>query len=191
MTLYRPSERFMREAIVLASLNIGGADHAVGAVVTCLADDGEEIIGMGRNSVHRLEDPCAHAEMQALYEALNSDMSRRSTGGTARDRRVLRQCVMYSTHEPCVMCAGAIWASRMLAVVYGTSVEDVLALGREYSSYEWRVSGVRLVQAVVGSADRHPVQIVGSYLREECRRLLLDGVRDIFELLDHARRSDV
>ena len=54
---YRSSEQFMREAILMASLNAGGSDHTIGAVITCLTDEEEVVIGKGRNGVHRIDNP--------------------------------------------------------------------------------------------------------------------------------------
>jgi len=76
----------------------------VGAVVVA----GGEIIGRGFNSPIRLHDPTAHAEILAIREAAQQLGNYRLGGAT-----------MYATLEPCVMCAGALVASRVDRLVFG------------------------------------------------------------------------
>jgi tRNA(adenine34) deaminase len=76
----------------------------VGAVVVL---DGQ-VRGRGFNSPIRLNDPTAHAEILALREAAGSIGNYRLEGAT-----------LYSTLEPCVMCAGALVAARVERLVFG------------------------------------------------------------------------
>lgn len=76
----------------------------VGAVVVL---DGQ-VRGRGFNSPIRLNDPTAHAEILALREAAGSIGNYRLEGAT-----------LYSTLEPCVMCAGALVAARVGRLVFG------------------------------------------------------------------------
>jgi tRNA(Arg) A34 adenosine deaminase TadA len=54
--------------------------------------------------------------------------------------RYLSDFVLYSTHEPCAMCAGACVWSRIGALVYGVSQEDIAAYGRKHGTddFKWR-----------------------------------------------------
>lgn len=76
----------------------------VGAVVSCNG----KIIGRGHNMTERLGDVTAHAEMLAITAAAAT------LGG-----KYLRDCTLYVTMEPCLMCAGAIGWSQVSRVVYG------------------------------------------------------------------------
>lgn len=76
----------------------------VGAVVVCNG----RIIGRGHNMTERLRDVTAHAEMMAITAATQT------LGG-----KYLRNCTLYVTMEPCLMCAGAIGWSQVSRVVYG------------------------------------------------------------------------
>jgi tRNA(adenine34) deaminase len=67
------------------------------------------IMGRGRNSVERLKDATAHAEIVAIGAAANS-----------REDWRLEGCSLYVTLEPCLMCLGAILHSRLDTVIYGT-----------------------------------------------------------------------
>ena len=86
----------------------------IGAVVVA----GSRIIGKGHNMVESLQDPTAHAEMIALTAA--SDYL-----GSWR----LDNAVLYVTKEPCPMCAGAIYLSRIPHVVFGVSDTRMGACG--------------------------------------------------------------
>jgi len=80
----------------------------VGAVVVC----NDKIIARAHNLTETLNDPTAHAEMQAITAAANW------MGG-----KYLTGCTIYVTLEPCAMCAGAIGWSQTSELVYGASDE--------------------------------------------------------------------
>jgi tRNA(Arg) A34 adenosine deaminase TadA len=84
--------------------------------------------------------------------------------------RYLPDFVLYSTHEPCAMCAGACVWSRIGAVVYGVSQEDIAAYGRRRGTdeYKWRACLIpcRLVFEKAVTSSRG-----GGFLREECHKL--------------------
>ena len=97
-------ERFMREALALASEGAVLGEVPVGAV---LVQDGE-VIGRGFNCPISTHDPSAHAEMVAIRAAALGLRNYRLPGST-----------LYVTLEPCSMCAGLIVHSRVARVVYG------------------------------------------------------------------------
>lgn len=97
-------ELFMAEALELARQAESDGEVPVGAVVV---SDGQ-VIGRGFNSPIRLRDPTAHAEMLALREAAAHTGNYRLASAT-----------LYSTLEPCVMCAGALVAARVGKLVFG------------------------------------------------------------------------
>lgn len=97
-------EYWMRRALALAEEAAAAGEVPVGAVVVL----GGEAIGEARNSPIALLDPTAHAEMLALRQAALA-------AGTYR----LGEAVLYSTLEPCPMCAGALVAARIRTLVFG------------------------------------------------------------------------
>ena len=100
----KTDEYWMRQAIAEAEKALEEDEVPVGAVVVCNG----RIIGRGHNQTERLTDVTAHAEMIAITAA------QENLGG-----RVLPECTLYVTVEPCYMCAGAIGWARPGRVVWG------------------------------------------------------------------------
>lgn len=96
--------RMMDAALAEARLALDEEEIPIGAVVACNG----KIIGRGHNMTERLRDVTAHAEMLAITAAAAT------LGG-----KYLRDCTLYVTVEPCLMCAGAIGWSQVSRVVYG------------------------------------------------------------------------
>jgi tRNA(adenine34) deaminase len=94
----------MRLALELAREAEAAGEVPVGAMVVMAG----EVVGRGRNSPIERSDPTAHAEILALREAAAATGNYRLEGAT-----------LYTTLEPCVMCAGALVAARIAKVVFG------------------------------------------------------------------------
>jgi len=97
-------EEWMRVALSQAKLASAQGEVPVGAVAV---KDGN-IIGQGFNRKEQSNDPTSHAELVALRKAARSLNNWRLTGVT-----------LYSTLEPCPMCAGAMIQGRISRLVYG------------------------------------------------------------------------
>lgn len=99
---------YMKKALEEARRAYDEDEIPVGAVVVC----NDRIIARAHNLTETLTDVTAHAEMQVITAAAGV------LGG-----KYLKECTLYVTLEPCVMCAGAIGWSQMKRVVYGASDE--------------------------------------------------------------------
>ena len=99
-----PDEFFMNEALKEAQIALELDEVPIGAVIV----HKDRIIGRGHNLTEQLNDVTAHAEMQAFTAAANY------TGG-----KYLKECTLYVTIEPCVMCAGASYWTQISRIVYG------------------------------------------------------------------------
>lgn len=109
------AERLMRRAIKLGRHGMrSGEGGPFGAVIV---KEGA-IVGEGWNRVLATNDPTAHAEMEAIRAAA------RSVGSFT-----LKGCELYTSAQPCPMCLGAIYWSRLDRVLYGNSVRDTAAIG--------------------------------------------------------------
>jgi tRNA(adenine34) deaminase len=139
----------MREALRLARQAAAGGEVPVGAVVAL----GGAIVGRGRNASIARQDPTAHAEILALREAAERLGNYRLEGAT-----------LYSTLEPCVMCAGALVTARVGTLVFGAR--------------DLRFGGVRSKFQVADSdLLNHRVAVVEGVLGPEC----VDLLREFFE----------
>jgi tRNA(adenine34) deaminase len=99
-------EIFMQQALALADHAESIGEVPVGA---CVVIDGE-VVGKGWNRSITSNDPCGHAEIQALQDAADHQQNYRLTDAT-----------LYVTLEPCAMCAGAIVHSRIKRVVFAAT----------------------------------------------------------------------
>ena len=97
---------FMEEALMEAKKGLKKGEVPIGAVVVL----GEDIIGRGYNQPITKNDPTAHAEIMALRDASMNLKNYR-----------LKDTLVYSTLEPCLMCAGALVHARIKKLFYSAS----------------------------------------------------------------------
>ncbi len=139
MTQQETDEKFMRLALNEARKALEQQEVPIGAVIVAK----DAVVGRGHNLVETLDDPTAHAEMQALTAAAST------IGG-----KYLKDCTLYVTVEPCIMCAGAIGWAQIGRVVWGADDPK-----RGYRRYSGQVF--------------HPKTTVArGVLQEECTRLI-------------------
>jgi len=96
----------MKQAFAEAEKAYQAEEIPVGAIIVC----DNQVIARAHNLTERLIDVTAHAEMQAITIAANT------LGG-----KYLKECTMYVTLEPCIMCAGALAWSQIGRIVYAAS----------------------------------------------------------------------
>jgi tRNA(adenine34) deaminase len=139
-----PDEEFMREALAEAAAASDSGEVPIGAIVVLNGD----IKGRGRNQVIRTSDPTAHAEIVALREAAQAIGNYRLTGAA-----------MYSTIEPCAMCAGALIHARIGRLIYGAKDERAGAVDTHF--------GICTTDFL-----NHRVKVEGGILETECREMI-------------------
>lgn len=143
-------ECMMREALAEAAIAQREHEVPVGAVV---ALDGK-VIGRGRNSVISAKDPTAHAEIVALRVAARTIGNYRLTGAT-----------LYSTIEPCAMCAGAIVHARIARLVFGARDPRAGAVETHFGICE-------------SEFLNHRVSVEGGFLEADCRTMIQSFFRE-------------
>ena len=126
-------EKFMREALKEAKKAYRRGDNPIGAVAV-LED---KIIARGSDRKESQKDPTAHAEIECIRKAAKK----------IRDWR-LNKVKIYSTLEPCYMCAGALNNARVDKIIYGT--KNILS------------GGSKILKG----------KVLKGILKEECRKLL-------------------
>jgi tRNA(adenine34) deaminase len=156
---YKPKKKFMELAIAEAKRAGDRGDYPIGAVITRLVGRREVVIASAGNRVKTSGSSFKHVELETLKYV--------SSGYG----RYLPDFVLYSTHEPCAMCAGAgVW-SRIGAVVYGVSQEDIAAYGRKHGTenYKWRACLISC--RLVFEKGNHHIPVFGGFLWRECQKL--------------------
>lgn len=135
----KKDEEYMRKALYEAQQAFDADEIPIGAVIVCR----DRIISRAHNLTEILHDVTAHAEMQAITSGANL------LGG-----KYLKDCTIYVTVEPCVMCAGALAWAQVSRIVYGANDEK-----RGYSRY-------------APNALHPKTTVTRGILEEECRILM-------------------
>jgi len=135
-------EYFMLQAIREAKRAMEEDEVPIGAVVVL----NDKVIARGYNMTEKLKDPTAHAEMIALTSAFNFLGS-----------KYLPEATLYVTAEPCLMCAGALYWSKIARVVWGA--DDEKNGHKRITKSEWPF---------------HPkTEVVKGILKDECAAMMI------------------
>ena len=130
--------QFMKKALQEANYAFFKDEVPVGCVIV----HNNEIISRSSNMVELLNDSTAHAELIAITSAQNN-----------LNCKNLESCTLYTTLEPCMMCYGAIYLSKIKTIVYGASDQK-----RGFSKH-------------IVNVDRD-IKIIKGVLEEESKELL-------------------
>ena len=141
--------RWMRRALAAAREAQQRDEVPVG---TCIVS-GETLLAVAGNRTRTNCDPTAHAEIVALREAALNVGNYRLIGA-----------VVYSTIEPCAMCAGALIQARVRRLVYGTQDERAGAVETHFQ---------------ICNTDflNHHIEITSGVLEKECRSIMQEFFR--------------
>ncbi len=141
-------EHYMKIALQEANKAFNKDEVPIGAVIVLK----DQIIAKGYNQVEMMKDSTAHAEIIALTSAFNYLGS-----------KYLPDAILYVTVEPCLMCSGALYWSKLGKIVFGAYDEK--------NSYR-RVAG--------NNNPFHPkTEIVGGILEEECSQLMKNFFKNL------------
>ena len=144
-------ERWMREALGAAREAAGRGEVPVGA---CVVGSDGALLAVAGNRTRTDCDPTAYAEVLALREAARAFGNYRLTGA-----------VVYSTIEPCAMCAGALVQARVARLVYGARDE--------------RAGAVESVFRVCDASSlNHRMELSAGVLEADCRALMQEFFRE-------------
>jgi tRNA(adenine34) deaminase len=152
-------EKYMREALLEAKKALDRGDRPIGAVIVYNG----EIIGRGSNAFCTEKSNIEHAKMRAL----------RSCASFLQENG--RECVIYTTVEPCVMCAGAIVMCNIRSIVFGVydnwikpklAIENVPHLAKRVHNY------------------------LGGVLEEECSELIKQFSEKDYEMMKTGKKRE-
>ena len=153
MPTTRDDHYWMSQALDLAreAITLDPDDVPVGALIVQSQGDRQVFISSGTNKKQKELDASAHAEIVPLRLA-----------GQALDSWRLQDTTLYTTLEPCPMCAEAILQARVSRVVFGAYDQVSGALGSAFNLYIKRI---------------YPIpEVVGGIMEQECAEVL----REIF-----------
>lgn len=142
-------EKFLRQSIAVAQRARDKGNHPFGAV---LVNESGVVLLEGENTVNTEHDATGHAEMNLVRAACK-----------IYDAATLAKCTLYSSTEPCPMCAGAIFWSGIGRVVYALSEAELYAFAPD--SENKLPLGCREILAHGGRA----VEVIGPAMEDEAR----------------------
>ncbi len=136
-------EQYMQQALIEAKKAFDAGEVPVGAIVVM----NNKIIARAHNQVELLNDSTAHAEILAL-----------TTAYSFLGSKYLPNAALYVTLEPCLMCSGALYWSKIGKIIFGASDDK--------NSYR---------KSTGSNNPFHPkTEITGGFLKEECAQLMID-----------------
>ncbi len=146
----RPSdELLLRRALEVACRAQAHGNHPFGAIL--VGPDGE-VLGERENGYLPDRDMTGHAERLLATDACR-----------AHPPELLARCTLYSSAEPCAMCAGAIYWAGIGRVVYGLSEKRLRAITGDHPENPTLDLPCRTVFA----AGQRPTEVVGPLLEDE------------------------
>jgi tRNA(Arg) A34 adenosine deaminase TadA len=148
---------FLRRAFAVARRAREAGDHPFGAIL--VGADGTVLVEQGNGYRAEGRDMTAHAERLIASRACR-----------AYDAAFLRAATLYSSAEPCAMCAGAIYWAGIGRVVYGQSeagLKDATGAHPENPT-------LALPCRAVFAAGQRPVEVIGPLLEDEAAALQHD-----------------
>lgn len=151
-------EKFMRLAIEESMKCSRSMDVPIGSVIV----KNSQVIAKAHNEVEKRLDPTAHSELLAIRKAIKKI-----------GYKHLSDCLLYTTLEPCSMCAGAIVLARIPVVVWGTDDPKSGA-------------GGSVVNLLRNPKLNHQTKIISGILADECSLLL----KDFFKMLRENGKVD-
>ena len=137
-------EKYMKEALKEAKKSLLSDDVPVGAIIVL----NNKIIARGHNMKEKNNDPIQHAEIIAIKKASKK-----------LNDWYLKDCIMYVTMEPCLMCAGALIQSHIKKLVYGVKNE--------------KFGYVDSIDKILNNKqNNHIVDVKGNILANESKKLI-------------------
>ena len=143
---------YMRQCIDLGKEAMLQGDPPVGALVV----KENTVIGIGIEAGRSSQNITKHAEIEAVNDALQKSKL-----------KDLEVCILYTTHEPCIMCSYVLRHYKLQTIVYGASVEHVGGV----------TSDLKVLLTSKVPKWGKPPEIIGDILKDECKKLSIEYKR--------------
>lgn len=148
-----PTKKFMELAIAEAKRGRRAGDYGIGAVLV----KGNTVIARASSRSKRDESSLAHAETLVLLR-----------GNKILKNRHLTGCVLYTTHEPCPMCSGAIVFARLKGVVYGARQGDMKRFRERHANRRFLWRTIDIPCRYIFRKSTEPIEVVSDFIRSDC-----------------------
>lgn len=145
--------RFLREAIVLSAQSRGRGRHPFGCIIV---GDDDQILAASESRKQRGGDPTQHAEISAVQIAAGRF-----------PRALLRRATVYSSAEPCAMCAGAMYWAGIGRVVYALPEHRLL----EFTGNHPENPTLSLPCRELFARGQQKIDVVGPLLEDEAAKV--------------------
>jgi tRNA(Arg) A34 adenosine deaminase TadA len=145
---------FLRQAIELARKARNDGRHPFGALI--VNERGETVVAARNNAVRPNGDPTQHAEMLACGQAAR-----------LLSEAELAKCTLYTSTEPCAMCAGAIYWTGIGRVVFALAETGLL----RYTGSHAQNPTLDLPCREVFARGQKPIVVAGPFLEEEAGKV--------------------
>ena len=147
-------EGFLRRAIELAAEARADGRHPFGSLIVNAA--GAVVVESRNNAVRPAGDPTQHAELLACAAAAK-----------LISQKELASCTLYTSTEPCAMCAGAIYWTGIGRVVYALAEKGLLS----YTGSHEQNQTLDLPCREVFARGQRPITVDGPFLEDEAAKV--------------------
>ncbi len=137
---------FMEQCIALANKAMLKGNPPVGAIVV----KDKKVLGIGIEAGKSSKDITKHAEIEAVKNALENSPNNN-----------LSDCILYTTHEPCIMCSYVLRHYKITTIIYGTEAPHVGGI----------TSDLPVLKSTQVPKWGNPPTIIGNILKKECDSL--------------------
>ena len=144
--------RFLRASFVVAQNARKKGNHPFGAL---LVDENGHIVMEAENTVVTANDCTGHAETNLMRQV-----------SSKHDREFLAKCTIYTSTEPCAMCAAAIFWANVRRVVYGLSEKSLYEIAGGESEEVLFIPCREIFRR-----GKKPIEVIGPLLEEEAREV--------------------
>ena len=152
----KPERNFMLAAIKAAEQAGKSGDYPIGSVIV----KNGKILSVGKETLFSVKDPTGHAEIWAIRKACKKLKT-----------ASLKGCEIYSTHEPCPMCTGAILWSGIDKIIFGAGRKDMITHMKSNLSRKFHWNQINVSCAQICDKAHYKPEIKSGFMRKECLEL--------------------
>lgn len=153
--------KWMSQALLLAEEALSDGEVPVGCVII----HGNKVIGSGRNRVNETKNATRHAELVAIDEVLQLCEEKKKDYAY-----MFKECMLYATVEPCILCAAALRTLQIPVVVFGCANDRFGGCGSVLNVHQDQLPTLGpTFQCVTGVCADQAIQLLKNFYKQENR----------------------